>query len=135
MFLDRVGGTSGPLFGLLFQALADAVTSAGSFTAEAVGDGAAVGLAAVQRVGEAEVGDKTLVDALAPAVEAMADATARGDDGFAAAAVAARRGADSTTRLRARRGRASYVGDHARGVTDPGASTVALLFEALAAVT
>ncbi|GAA3563610.1 hypothetical protein GCM10022222_54210 [Amycolatopsis ultiminotia] len=128
VFLDRVGGTSGPLFGLLFQALA---RSAGAeLTAAALAEGTAAGLAAIQRVGEAEVGDKTLVDALSPAVDALRalapDASLT--DAFKAAVEAAERGAHSTEDIRARRGRASYVGDHAVGVPDPGAVTIALLF-------
>ncbi|WP_146104041.1 dihydroxyacetone kinase family protein [Nonomuraea solani] len=124
VFLDEVGGTSGPLFGLLFTELAG----------RGDGDqqvrwarGAAAGLAAIQRVGEAEVGDRTLVDALAPAVAELERGT-----GFAAAARAAAEGAQGTAGLRARRGRASYVGDRARGLPDPGAVGVALLFQALA---
>ncbi|OLR89461.1 dihydroxyacetone kinase subunit DhaL [Actinokineospora bangkokensis] len=131
-FLDRVGGTSGPLFGLLFQEFAAATRQAGGFTTAALAAGASAGLAAIQRVGEAEVGDKTLVDALSPAADAL---SALPDDtplaeAFAAAARAADEGARSTADVRARRGRASYVGDHAIGVVDPGAVTVGLLFAA-----
>lgn len=125
VFLDEVGGTSGPLFGLLFTEIARALRDdPGGGWAR----GAAAGLAAIQRVGEAEVGDRTLVDALAPAVAELE----RGA-GFAAAARAAAEGARATADLRARRGRASYVGERARGLPDPGAVGVALLFEALAA--
>ncbi|GDY39793.1 hypothetical protein SANT12839_006750 [Streptomyces antimycoticus] len=92
--------------------------------------GTAAGAAAIQRVGEAEVGDKTMVDALVPAARALASCEPTADPAYAlhVAAVAAHRGARSTTDLRARRGRASYTGDHARGVPDPGALAVALLF-------
>ncbi|NJP48102.1 DAK2 domain-containing protein [Actinacidiphila epipremni] len=131
-FLDEVGGTSGPLFGLLFQELADAVREggAGSPTA-ALAAGVRGGLAAIQRVGDAEVGDKTLVDALDPAARALAAATT--DDPAQAlgeAAGAAWRGVHDTTRSTARRGRASYLGDRAAGVPDPGAVGIALLFTA-----
>ncbi|MET8868584.1 dihydroxyacetone kinase subunit DhaL [Nonomuraea sp. NPDC004580] len=125
VFLDEVGGTSGPLFGLLFTELARALDENpdGGWAR-----GTAAGLAAIQRVGEAEVGDRTLVDALAPAAAELERGT-----GFAAAARAAAEGARATADLRARRGRASYVGERARGLPDPGAMGVALLFEALAA--
>ncbi|HWC84641.1 MAG TPA: dihydroxyacetone kinase subunit DhaL [Pseudonocardiaceae bacterium] len=129
VFLDKVGGTSGPLFGLLFNELAAAVRKSGKWDAAALAEGTRGGLAAIQRVGEAEPGDKTLVDALDPAVTALAQNT--GADlptAFAAAAAAARSGAESTAAGRARRGRASYVGAHAEGVPDPGAVAVALLF-------
>ncbi|MFJ2195833.1 DAK2 domain-containing protein [Streptomyces violaceusniger] len=131
VFLDDVGGTSGPLFGLLFQELADALGMAADPPGTAaLALGTAAGTAAIQRVGEAEVGDKTMVDALVPAARALASCEPTGDPAYAlhVAAVAAHRGARSTTDLRARRGRASYTGDHARGVPDPGALTVALLF-------
>ncbi|WP_156753813.1 dihydroxyacetone kinase subunit DhaL [Actinokineospora pegani] len=128
VFLDKVGGTSGPLFGLLFQELAAAAGD--GLTSDALATGAAKGLAAIQRVGEAEVGDKTLVDALSPAVDALRGCPDDLASAFAAAASAAESGAESTAGIRARRGRASYVGDHAVGVSDPGAVAVGLLFRA-----
>ncbi|MFP5021347.1 DAK2 domain-containing protein [Pseudonocardia phyllosphaerae] len=127
VFLDEVGGTSGPLLGLLFTEIARSLASSHDDLA-AVASGARAGLTAIQRVGEAEVGDRTLVDALAPAV------TALGRDGWAAGAEAARAGAEGTAELTARHGRASYLGDRARGQADPGAVGVALLFWALARV-
>ncbi|MFJ1992057.1 DAK2 domain-containing protein [Streptomyces asiaticus] len=131
VFLDDVGGTSGPLFGLLFQELADALGMAADPPGTAaLALGTAAGAAAIQRVGEAEVGDKTMVDALVPAARALASCEPTADPAHAlhVAAMAAHRGARSTTDLRARRGRASYTGDHSRGVPDPGALAVALLF-------
>ncbi|OON72039.1 dihydroxyacetone kinase subunit DhaL [Streptomyces tsukubensis] len=134
-FLDEVGGTSGPLFGLLLQSLAAAVDSGGP-TTTALAEGAADGLAAIQRVGDAALGDKTLVDALAPAAEALR-ATPPGEPpqvALAAAAQAAWRGVRETARLRARMGRSSYVGERAAGVPDPGAVGVGLLFASDAGV-
>ncbi|MFF0269889.1 dihydroxyacetone kinase subunit DhaK [Kribbella sp. NPDC004536] len=128
-FLDDVGGTSGPLFGLLFQQLA--VVSwpdDDAPDARAVAAAARAGLAAIHRVGGAEVGDCTLVDALAPAIDALDNAAS---EPFTTAAEAAVRGAAGTASLAPRRGRASYVGDRALGVPDPGALGVALLFTAL----
>ncbi|MFF7654055.1 dihydroxyacetone kinase subunit DhaL [Streptomyces sp. NPDC007983] len=132
VFLDEVGGTSGPLFGLLFQELAAAVAAAAP-TPPGTGElaaGVAAGTAAIQRVGEAEVGDKTMIDALLPAAKALADCPSTADPArsLRLAAVAAHRGARATAYLRARRGRASYTGDHSVGVPDPGALAVALLF-------
>jgi dihydroxyacetone kinase len=157
VFLDDVGGTSGPLFGLLFTEIGRALDGDKPVGRTLDGDmpvgraldgdmpvgraldgdvpswaaGAAAGLAAIQRVGEAEVGDCTLVDALVPAVAAL---ESDGAGAFARAAAAAADGARSTAELRARLGRASYVGERARGVADPGAVGVALLFRALAEV-
>lgn len=128
VFLDEVGGTSGPLFGLLFQALAAATGE--RLTVESLATGTAEALAAIQRVGEAEVGDKTLVDALSPAADALGGVGADLAKAFEVAAAAASEGAERTRDIRARRGRASYVGEHARGVPDPGAVTIGLLFAA-----
>ena len=83
----------------------------------------------VQRLGGAKPGDKTMVDAMVPVGESLAAASGSLDDALAAAAAAARSGADATAELLAKRGRASYVGEVARGVLDPGAVTVALLIE------
>ncbi|OZM75679.1 dihydroxyacetone kinase subunit DhaL [Pseudonocardia sp. MH-G8] len=128
------GGTSGPLFGMWFRELARAVGEELSTAQLAVGACRAV--ATVQRLGHAEVGHKTMVDAMAPAAAALEQAAADGVDPAAALALAgsaARAGAESTRELLARRGRASYVGQRAVGVVDPGAVTVALFFEAGAA--
>lgn len=132
-FLDDVGGTSGPLFGLLLSELAAAVAKEGpAVTVTGLSAGIAAGLAAIQRVGEAMPGDKTLVDALAPAADALlryAPGT-RPDQALTAAADAAWDGVRRTTGLRARRGRASYLGERASGIADPGAVGVGLLFSA-----
>jgi dihydroxyacetone kinase-like protein len=123
-FLDT-GGTSGPLFGMWFRELSKA--TAHRADAAALAAGVAAGVATVQRLGKAHRGDKTMVDAMLPAAEAMTGQDLDAD--LAAAATAARAGAVSTQGLRARRGRSSYVGDVAVGVLDPGAITVALFFE------
>lgn len=130
VFLDDVGGTSGPLFGLLFQEMAAALAGESRPGVPELAAGASAGAAAVQRVGEAQPGDKTMVDALKPAADAL---TACPDGtsvhaALQAAAVAAHRGAQATADLRARRGRASYTGARAEGVPDPGALAVSLLF-------
>jgi dihydroxyacetone kinase-like protein len=130
-FLDDVGGTSGPLFGLLLAEMAGAVNEQGDVvTVRALSAGATAGLAAIQRVGEARAGDKTLVDALAPAADELRRYApeAAPDKALAVAARAAWSGVRATTRLRARRGRASYLGERATGIPDPGAVGVGLLF-------
>ncbi|WP_405896277.1 dihydroxyacetone kinase subunit DhaL [Streptomyces sp. NBC_00727] len=128
-FLDEVGGTSGPLFGLLFQAMGRAAGPGPELTTDALGEGAAEGLAAIRRVGDASPGDKTLVDALAPAADALkAAGEAPPADALAAAAEKAWRGVRETASQAARMGRASYLGERATGVPDPGAVGVALFF-------
>ncbi|WP_320777421.1 dihydroxyacetone kinase subunit DhaL [Streptomyces sp. CRN 30] len=128
VFLDEVGGTSGPLIGLLFQEIGRALTEHGDGH-EGWATGVREGLAAIQRVGEAEPGDRTMVDALAPARDAL-----DGGAGYADTARAALDGARATADIKARRGRASYVGERALGAADPGATGVALFFWSLARV-
>ncbi|WP_371476435.1 DAK2 domain-containing protein [Kitasatospora sp. NBC_00315] len=127
-FLDEVGGTSGPLFGLVLQELAVAVGP--GLTSATLAAGVTGGLAAVQRVGDAQPGDKTLVDALDPAARALQALApdVRPDEALAIAADAAFAGVRSTMSQRARRGRASYLGERASGVPDPGALGVGVLF-------
>lgn len=120
-----IGGTSGPLYGMFFRALARTAGDAPVLEAAVLAEGVGAGVAAVQRLGGAQVGERTMVDALQPAAEALETGGSLAD-----AARAARAGADATAGLVARRGRATYVGDAADGVVDPGAALVALFFEA-----
>lgn len=129
------GGTSGPLFGMFFRELARCATGTEPTLAEFCG-GLTAGLATVQRYGKADVGDKTMVDALAPAaqqLETMVNRNPQPADALDQTARAAVDGARSTTDLVAHRGRASYVGDVAHGVLDPGATAAALVLQAAAA--
>lgn len=126
VFLDDVGGSSGPLLGLLFQSIARAVAE-NDDVAAAFAAGVPTGTAAIARIGEAEVGDRTMIDALVPACEALA-----GGATPAGVAEAAHTAALATASMTARRGRSSYVGERALGVPDPGAIGVSLLFWALA---
>ncbi|MFF9687029.1 dihydroxyacetone kinase subunit DhaL [Streptomyces sp. NPDC014623] len=133
-FLDEIGGTSGPLFGLLFQALSRAAAGCGpDLTGAALADGTAQGLAAIRRVGGASPGDKTLVDALTPAATALRAAVGTPPaTALVAAADGAWRGVRDTASLSARMGRASYLGERATGIPDPGAVGVALFFSSAA---
>jgi dihydroxyacetone kinase phosphoprotein-dependent L subunit len=126
VFLDNVGGTSGPLFGLLFQSVG-AAWKDGDLAVGTLSEGISAGLGAIQRVGEASVGDRTLVDALAPAADALSAGRS-----FVDAARAAIEGARATAGLRGRMGRASYVGERVIGHADPGAVGIALLLSAFA---
>ncbi|MEU3018775.1 MULTISPECIES: DAK2 domain-containing protein [unclassified Nocardiopsis] len=123
------GGTSGPLFGLWFGRL-----GAGPAASWAVSDLAGAfetATGAVRRLGRAEVGHKTMVDAMVPATEALAASVSPSwRVAVGEAAVAARAGAESTSGMVARRGRASYLGERAQEVLDPGAVAVAWFFEA-----
>ncbi|MBC3193087.1 dihydroxyacetone kinase subunit L [Pseudonocardia sp. C8] len=124
-----VGGASGPLYGTLFLRMATAAGSAGLGPA---GFSACLraGLDGVAARGKAEPGDKTMIDALSPAVAALAEAVAAGRplaEALRDAAVAAERGRDATTPMVARKGRASYLGERSAGHQDPGATSAALL--------
>lgn len=135
--VSKVGGAAGPLYGSAFRAIGKALPP-GSSTVDAVELGAALraGLAAVQKLGAAVPGDKTIVDAYGPAVAAFEKAA---DDGLAAAARAAAEaaadGMRATIELHARKGRASYLGPRSVGHQDPGATSTWLVFQALADVT
>ena len=131
-----VGGTSGPLFGMFYRDLARAAADGEVPDLAALAEALAAGQAVVQKYGEAEVGDRTMVDALAPAVTALREAAGSGADAvhaLGAAEKAAIDAAKGTAELTARRGRASYVGDSAKGVMDPGACAMALVVGALRA--
>lgn len=129
------GGTSGPLFGMFFRELARCATGPEPTLAE-FSRGLSAGLTTVQHYGKAEVGHKTMVDALAPAaqqLDSLASTATDPAEALARTAQAAVAGARSTAELVATRGRASYVGEVARGVLDPGAAAAAIVLQAAAA--
>ncbi|MFF7634228.1 dihydroxyacetone kinase subunit DhaL [Kitasatospora sp. NPDC008050] len=132
--ISKVGGASGPLYGSALR-VAGAALPAPTADLTALAEALRAGLGAVQKLGGAAVGDKTMVDAFEPAVAALERAAF---DGFtlreasALAAEAAEAGARATIPLQARKGRASYLGQRSIGHQDPGATSTALLFRALA---
>lgn len=134
--VSTVGGAAGPLYGTFFLEFGKA---AGQSVSLDVGDWAAAfaaAVAGVQARGKAEPGDKTMVDALLPAREALAAAAASGEPlgpALRAAADAAGDGMRATTPLVARKGRASYLGERSAGHQDPGATSSWLLLVAAAA--
>ncbi|MGO1879970.1 MAG: DAK2 domain-containing protein [Microbacterium gubbeenense] len=121
------GGTSGPLFGLWFRAFARQVSD--PVRVEDVDEAARRGLDAIVSAAGAAVGDNTMVDAMAPAVRSFGSSGGL-DASLERAARDAAAGAESTREMLGRRGRSSYVGEHARGVVDPGALAVAWFFAA-----
>lgn len=144
--ITKVGGASGPLYGSAFRAIGKALPPGPSVTTAEFGAALQAGLDAVQRLGAAALGDKTMVDAFAPAVLAFAkslsDSESLSDEpggGLAAAAAAASaaaaEGMQATVPMQARKGRASYLGPRSVGHQDPGATSTALIFAALAEVT
>lgn len=134
--ISKVGGASGPLYGSALRAVGKALNTPLADSA-ALAAALRAGLDAIVRLGGAQVGDKTMVDAYAPAVDAFGEVVGSGG-GLAAAAQAAadaaEAGAAGTIPLVARKGRASYLGPRSAGHQDPGATSTALLFRALADV-
>ncbi|WP_150951942.1 dihydroxyacetone kinase subunit DhaL [Microbacterium testaceum] len=130
--VSSVGGASGPLYGTLFLRMGPALGTEGGVDADTLGAALRAGVEGVVARGKAELGDKTMIDALSPALDAWDAASV---DGLAAAAraaaEAAARGRDATEPLVARKGRASYLGERSAGHLDPGASSATLLLEAL----
>jgi dihydroxyacetone kinase-like protein len=124
--ISSVGGASGPLFGTFFLRFGTDAGHVDALDDAALAAALSAGLGGIIERGKAEPGDKTMVDAVEPAVRAFAAS------GAAAAATAAAEGRDATSELVARKGRASYLGDRSVGHIDPGAASSALLFQALA---
>jgi dihydroxyacetone kinase-like protein len=128
----RIGGTSGPIWGTAFLRAAGVAKGKEQLAAA---DAVAMLRAAIDGIkarGGAEVGDKTLLDALVPVTDALEQAAGNGADAAAAveiAAKAARDAAEATSSLVARRGRASYSGDRSIGSPDAGAMAVAIMLE------
>ncbi len=132
VLMSEIGGSMGPLYGFMFQEMATAIAGHSAVDADGFSALLNAGLAGVRRTGSANVGDKTLIDTLVPAVAAF-DATK--SQGFAAALqamrLAAEQGRDSTVDLVARVGRASRLGERSRGVPDAGATSCCLILVTL----
>ena len=133
--VEGVGGSMGPLYGGLFLAMSDALGDREAVDAEAFAAMLEAGLASIQEVGNAKVGDKTLLDALVPARDAFVAAWKAGKPLATALdemTSAAERGRDSTKDMVAKVGRASRLGERSRGVLDAGATSCALILATMA---
>ncbi|BFU46589.1 dihydroxyacetone kinase subunit DhaL [Krasilnikovia sp. MM14-A1004] len=133
--VSTVGGASGPLYGTAFLRMAAAAADAAALDPPGFAAALRAGLDGVVARGRAVAGDKTMYDALAPAVDALDAAVAAGQplsDALPAALRAAERGRDATIAMVARKGRASYLGERSAGHQDPGATSVTLLVAAAA---
>jgi phosphoenolpyruvate---glycerone phosphotransferase subunit DhaL len=129
--ISTVGGAAGPLYGTLFMQMGGSMGSEPEIALPAYAQAWRKGLEGVQSRGKAEPGDKTMVDALIPGVEALESATDL-DDGLRAAALAAQEGMKATIPLIARKGRASYLGERSADHQDPGATSTYYLFKSAA---
>jgi len=133
--ISTVGGASGPLFGTAFLRAAAVLEDATELTGPLIAAGLVAARDGVAARGKAEIGDKTMIDALWPAADAAVEAAGAGADVadvLAAAAAAAQLGAAATVALQARKGRASYLGERSIGHIDPGAQSTAYILASFA---
>ncbi|MFV0335345.1 MAG: dihydroxyacetone kinase subunit DhaL [Tropicimonas sp.] len=128
VLMTEIGGSMGPLYGMMFSDMADSLEDAEAIDAASFGAMIRAGMEGVQEIGSAKVGDKTLLDAFVPAVEAF---EAAGAEGFGAALAAmkaaAETGRDSTIDMVAKIGRSARLGERSRGVLDAGATSCAMI--------
>ena len=132
--LEGIGGSMGPLYGSFFMGLAETLSGKETLDAQLFGEALANGVAGVETVGSAKIGDKTLMDTLVPAREAFQAAVAGGADfstALTAMIDAAERGWQSTKDLQARIGRAARLGERSIGVLDAGATSCFLILKTL----
>ncbi len=135
VLMSEIGGSMGPLYGLMFSGFGEALEGVAEIDAAAFERMLRRGLAEVQSIGEGKVGDKTMIDAYSPALEAFSTSIADGGTfrvALDALAAASEKGRDSTVGLVARIGRASRLGERSRGVLDPGAASCAIILRAFA---
>jgi dihydroxyacetone kinase-like protein len=133
--VSTVGGASGPLYGTFFLRFAAALAGSDEVGAAQLGQAFRAGVEGIVARGKAEIGDKTMVDAWWPAVDAYDEAVSDGGNitaALTAAAEAAAKGCESTIPLVARKGRASYLGERSAGHQDPGATSTTLLVQTAA---
>lgn len=133
--LEGIGGSMGPLYGNFFMAFADTLAGKADLDAPLFGQALDAAIAAIQELGDAKVGDKTLMDTLVPA-QAAFNATLADKRSFAACldamAAGAEKGRDSTIPLQARIGRAARLGERSIGVLDAGATSCCLILQSMA---
>jgi dihydroxyacetone kinase-like protein len=132
--VSTVGGASGPLWGTALRRAGRALGDAAEFDGPALVHALEAALAAIEELGAAAPGDKTMIDALAPAVDRLREGVEHGQPvevALAGAARAAEEGARATIPMQARKGRASYLGERSIGHQDPGATSAALVMRAL----
>jgi dihydroxyacetone kinase-like protein len=135
LLMTEIGGSMGPLYGVMFTECAETIADVEAVDANAFGAMLKAGLAGIQSIGSAKVGDKTLLDTLVPAIEAFDTARSNGEsfaESLDALVLAAEAGRDSTINLVAKIGRASRLGERSLGVLDAGATSCAIILKELA---
>lgn len=136
ILMTEIGGSMGPLYGVMFTEFAETIEGKEAIDAALFSKMLRTGLAGIQSIGSAKVGDKTLIDAFVPACDAFDAATASGQsfaEALSAMAEAAEKGRDSTIDLVAQIGRASRLGERSLGILDAGATSCALILKEIAA--
>ena len=132
---SRIGGTSGPIWGTAFLRAGAKAGTATELSADQIIEMLRAAIEGIKARGKSDVGDKTLLDALVPAVDTLEERARNGESAAAAlkaAALVAREHAEATRGMLAKRGRAAYTGERSIGTLDAGAVAVAVMFEALA---
>jgi dihydroxyacetone kinase-like protein len=128
----RIGGTSGPIWGTAFLRAGGSLSGKPAPTGDDVVEALRAAIEGIKQRGNSDLGDKTLLDALVPAVDTLEAALAEGaPDALERAAATAREHAEATKGMLAQRGRAAYTGERSRDSADAGAVGVAVLFEAV----
>lgn len=133
--LSKVGGAGGPLYSTLFMQMGKSLNGKTEFDLEDWAMALDAATQGIVRLGKASPGDKTMVDALTPAVQALKDASQQGlslEEGLVKSAKAAEEGMIATIPLVARKGRASYLGERSAGHQDPGATSTFMLLDTAA---
>jgi len=133
--LSKVGGAAGPLYSTVFIQMGKSIDGKSEFDLEDWGNALEAATQGVVKLGKASPGDKMMVDALTPAVQALKDATQQGltlGEGLKKSAKAAEEGMIATIPLVARKGRASYLGERSAGHQDPGATSTFMLLDTAA---
>ncbi|ANH08334.1 dihydroxyacetone kinase subunit DhaL [Shinella sp. HZN7] len=134
VLMTEIGGSMGPLYGVMFTEFAETIQGVEKIDAAAYSKMLHAGLSGIQSIGSAKVGDKTLLDTFVPAVEAFDKATAEGKsfgEALEVLVTAAEAGRDSTIGLVAKIGRASRLGERSLGVLDAGATSCAIILKEL----
>lgn len=135
ILFNEIGGSMGPIYGSILMGMSEAGEDLEDITLEDLGNMLAAGLSELQDIVDAQVGDKTLVDTLSPAVETIQAAAAAGKDykeALEEMKVAAATGRDSTKDMVAKFGRSSRLGERSRGVLDAGATSCCIILTAMA---
>lgn len=132
VLMSEIGGSMGPLYGMMFDDMATAIAGRETIDAEAFGAMIGAGRDGVMAIGEAQVGDKTLLDTLCPAVDAFAATPGDFAAKLEAMKTAAAEGRDATEDMVAKVGRSSRLGERSRGVLDAGATSCCMILTALA---